>query len=241
MSRTEKIALSVFVVSLIIFCFLLVSLFVQRTSVGLVVSDEQEEVREEVLSAGGTCADSDGKNYGVRGSVRFCEGEICSDYVDGCSGTLLTEWYCDDGVQSVSYGCSLMCSLGACVDAVTRFSSSGSGSSSGGGGGGSSGDSVGSSSVSGQTFALGALDSEQTLELAVADVMQFAVLGTTYSLSLSSKTPSEAVFFSGSQSYSITVGTSQDLDLNGVGGREVTLKVKSINVITNKVKVILTP
>lgn len=66
--------------------------------------------------ASATCSDTDnGKNYSERGTA--CVGPTC--YTDNCSGTKLTEYYCNkNNLGSASYSCPYGCVNGACSKCV---------------------------------------------------------------------------------------------------------------------------
>jgi len=68
-----------------------------------------------------TCTDSDsGKNYFVKGTCTSCsytnQGGGCGAVIDTCSGSTLTECYCEgNNIASISYICPNCCIDGACV------------------------------------------------------------------------------------------------------------------------------
>jgi hypothetical protein len=62
------------------------------------------------------CIDTDyGKNYKMKGSVQYREGNVSIIKTDDCIGGELREWYCDKGeLAKEIYICSKGCLDGAC-------------------------------------------------------------------------------------------------------------------------------
>ncbi|PIN92951.1 hypothetical protein COU54_04945 [Candidatus Pacearchaeota archaeon CG10_big_fil_rev_8_21_14_0_10_31_24] len=121
-----------------------------------------------------------------------------------------------------------------CSDCPTESSSSSSSSSSSGGGGG------GASSTE---LDLGELLEIKTIDLGVGEISSFLINGESHTITIDSLTPTEIVFIvrSNPRTYSLIVGNEVGVDITGDGNNDVKIMLKSISIITNKAKIILTP
>ncbi|MBS3075284.1 hypothetical protein J4429_02375 [Candidatus Pacearchaeota archaeon] len=113
--------------------------------------------------------------------------------------------------------------------------SSGSSSSSGGGGGGEGG-------ASGKTYTLGELSGSQEKEIAKNDKIKFNISNLEHKLTLKNLTETTAVFTieSAKQTFSLIVRNEINVDVDGDGKSEISVFLKSINILTKKAKFILT-
>jgi len=188
------------------------------------------------------CTDSDsGLTYSLKGKVSYCISTGCSNEVDSCSGKRLKEWYCKSTEKNYEeHDCEYDCDNGACISLITKHKYAGG--SSGGGGGGGSGTS-GSSALpvtdSGQIYDLGALNSETTLEIVKGDSIGLDLGSNRYTLILEDNTPAQATIISGSQAFSLNIRESTNIDLNGDNASDVYVLLRSINLISKKVKLTL--
>ncbi len=243
--RKEKIALVTFVSSIFLIVILLLAAgFSRGGPTGYAVNNvsESSSVSQSVEKS---CTDSDGKDYGIKGNVNYCENRACTVKTDSCSGKTLTEWSCEnDEARSEEHACEFDCDFGTCINKVTAFDKKG-GFVSGGGGssGGGSSSSSGISETQQQIYELGALDSEKSAELITNEAIKFTLSGMQYTILLQSLSQTQATLAISSLSNSIVidVGKTQAIDLNSDGNSDISIKVKSINVISNKVKLVLTP
>ncbi len=94
-----------------------------------------------------------------------------------------------------------------------------------------------------QVYDLGTLDSEKSAEVIDNDVIKFTLSGTKYTILLQSSSQTQATLAISSLSNPVTinVGKTQTIDLNSDGNSDISIKVKSINIISKKVKLVLTP
>lgn len=244
--KKEKIAFVTFVSSLSLIVVLLLAVWLNSpTGYAVYDASDTDSISQGVQKS---CVDSDGKNYGIQGNVDYCENGECTTKTDLCSGKTLTEWLCENQeVRSDEHVCEFECDLGSCINKVTA-SIGGGGETyfiSGGGGGGGETSSTSSPSISEtqQIYDLGILDSEKSADVINKDVIKFTLSGTQYAIILQGSSPTQATLAISSLSGSIiiNVGKAQSVDLNGDGTSDVSIKVKSINVISNKVKLVLTP
>ncbi|MDO8460510.1 MAG: hypothetical protein Q7S74_05340 [Nanoarchaeota archaeon] len=242
--KKEKIALVTFVSSIFLIMILLLVMGLSGP-IGYVVNNVSDGSSISP-SAQKDCIDSDGKDYGIQGNVNYCENGVCVTKTDSCSGKKLTEWLCEnDEVRSEGYACEFECDFGACISKVTAFKRVGHSSGGGGlsGGGTSSSDSS-SISETQQVYDLETLDSEKSAEVISNEAIKFELSGIQYTIVLESSSQTQATLAINSVSNPITinVGKTQTIDLNSDGNSDISIKVKSINVIkNNKVKLILTP
>jgi len=112
---------------------------------------------------------------------------------------------------------------------------SGDGSSSSGSGGGDIG--------SGTTYVLGDLTSTKTVEVKDTENVKFNISGVGHVLTLRNHTETTATFTIRSETQTITLslGDEKKIDLNSDGISEISVKLKTINIISNKVTLVLTP
>jgi hypothetical protein len=114
-------------------------------------------------------------------------------------------------------------------DCVTASSSS----SSGGGGGGGGGSSP----------SLGELKTAMSYELAASGAVIFSFGGVNHTFSVLSITETQATITikSDPQTFVFTVGEEKNIDLDGDGKNDISVKLKSINIINKKANFIFTP
>ncbi|MFH1711181.1 MAG: hypothetical protein ABH840_02625 [Nanoarchaeota archaeon] len=114
--------------------------------------------------------------------------------------------------------------------------SSGSGPSSAGGGGGGGGGIA-------KVYSLGELISSRSVELLAGEKSVFNLSGVEHTLTLKSHTETTAkiTIQSSLQTFEMTVGDEINVDLDGDGSADVSIKLKSINIINLKAEFILTP
>lgn len=115
----------------------------------------------------------------------------------------------------------------------------------GGSSGGSSGLSDQSSSVSApstaNTYSIGSIDADETVELLKDDIVSFTFSGNGYYFTVQELSPVQVkLSISGvSSSVIVKVGEAREVDLNSDGVSDISIKLKSVNIISNKAKVIL--
>src|SRR3989344_7407106 len=132
--KKEKIALVTFASSVfLIMILLLINGFSNPT--GFVINNVSDSVSQpEAQSAQKSCADSDGKDYGIKGNVNYCKDGKCETKSDSCSGKTLIELLCEnEEIKSNEYLCEFDCDSGVCVNKVTKMRYFGSSGSDGGG------------------------------------------------------------------------------------------------------------
>jgi len=112
----------------------------------------------------------------------------------------------------------------------------GTGSGSGGGGGGGAGSST-------KIYNLGELTSSQAVEIANGDKTKFNISNVEHTLTLINYTQTTATITveSEKQTLTLTLEEEKQVDLNTDGIAEISLKLKSINMITGKVELIISP
>lgn len=239
----ETFALGIFIFSVATLFIFVFYAFYQSGITGKVVESPENkgEINPDVQQM--ACTDSDGgKAYSVKGVVNYCESDGCSTKEDSCSGKKLVEWYCRGNEKDYEErGCEVECDGGACVNIVKNYKYVGSSSGGGGGGGSSGAAATTEESSTGQNYDLGTLASEQQLELLKNDNLAFEIAGIDYVLLLSDNTPSQATIVGSGQTFILTVGSDNSIDLNSDGTSEIYLKIVSINIITNKIKLMLRP
>lgn len=201
-------------------------------------SDNSPQVSQSLAREG--CVDSDsGLNYQIKGIVSSCVGRDCVNSEDFCSSDTLTEYFCQDNKKdSKTYECDELCESGACAGRVTSFTYRGVS----GGGGGSSGTTttVVTVPIISQTFELGALTSEKTIEVLKDDKTYFTISGSEYFITMSDSSPTQVTLIvSGQPQFTLTVGDSKTFDLNSDGTNDAEIWLRSVNIITNKAKISL--
>jgi len=231
----EKLALGVFISSIALIVLLLFLVSFRQGITGGVIEDLKEEQKIAEFS----CEDSDnGRNYSVKGSVKYCNDNGCSSEQDSCSGDNLIEWFClDNNRDYEKVLCNFECDDGVCVDKVIKYKTSAGGV--GGGGSSSSSSSSGGGTTTtqtqGQIYELGELTSEQTLEVMKYDDIKFSINFNAYTLDVSDNTETLVSFSFSSQSIGISVGEETAIDLNSDSNQDIYIKVKSINLVTSKI------
>lgn len=115
---------------------------------------------------------------------------------------------------------------------------------SGGGGGGSSSSSSSGSSITvitGNILDIGELDSDRMVEIKKNEGVRFSVDGNEHTMTLSDNIPTEAyINIDNSPEITLIVGEEEkEFDLDDDGSIDFSVKLKSINIITHKVKLIL--
>ena len=229
--KQEKIAMGIFAVSLV-GIIILIGFIAVGGLTGRVIQENQADQAAESASS---CFDSDAQDFFTKGSVKLCENENCVTREDSCSNNRLTEYYCDGSeVKTLTKDCN--CDDGACVNLVTDYKYLGgsSGAGGGGGGGGSSGGGGETTTQVGQTYNLGELTSEQSVEAGNNDIIKFTA-GQEYSLGISGLTATQLSL----QGNVIVVGNEYSLDLNSDSINDIYAKAKSISIVTGKAKLIL--
>jgi len=240
----EKIALGVFIFSVLVLALLISTAILQtpREITGRAVEKTEEKTSVEISEK--SCADSDaGRNYGVKGEVSYCDSEgKCLSEEDFCSGKKLTERYCENNENKYEEKeCDVECDSGACLSIVTKYTQVVS--SRGGGGRGSSGGgtSGGVAAVeTGETHDIGQLSLEHTLEIAKNDEIKLNFGGQDYALTLKELTGAQATInINTGATLILAVGKEEKMDLNNDGITDGYIRVRNINTITGKVKITL--
>ena len=191
-----------------------------------------------------SCNDSDnGKKFFVKGVIDYCDtAGKCISEEDFCVGKKLTEGYCDqDEKKYEEYECDFDCDDGSCIELVKKYSYSykvgGSNF-----GESSSPESSGESVVveTGQIYDLGELTSENTLEIVKDDEIRFSISNEAYVFVLEGQTGTQVVIDYGlSRTLNLFVGDELELDINNDGILDISVRLRSINVITGKIKLTL--
>ncbi len=234
----EKIVLGILIFS-VLMIIVLAFIIIQGSMTGKVIEKVIET--EDKVAGKASCTDSDGKNYGIKGIVNYCEENgNCNAKEDSCSDKKLTEGYCENNeVKFEEHGCEDGCDNGACLIIAENYKTIVTGSGGGGssGGGVSSGGSV--SAPSGETYDLGELSGEQVLDIVKYDNVKFKISGQEHTLTLNDNTHTEATMSVGSNNLILSVGKDTNLDLNSDSVSDLYIKLKSINIISGKVKLVL--
>jgi|SRR3989338_3824013 len=165
------------------------------------------------------------------------EQQECSN---GCNPSNIAQ-VCSNGKWS-ECSSGKVCSLGQCVtpEKANRIIVRSSG---GGGGGGVAGSSGGGSTVttaSGATYELGTIEIEKSFELVKNDRAKFTIGNEGYSLSLQDNSATEATITIDSTTYTVKLSSTEQIDLNSDGTPEFSVKLKSINIISNKATFVIT-
>ncbi len=245
--NAEKIALGVFVFSILAVLILTPFTFLGNNITGNVVQDQETNTIQgetNVNLVQPTCSDSDsGKTYSVKGNVKYCNDKAeCSSKEDSCSGKKLIEWYCQNNERhSEEHECESDCDEGACVNLVNKYTYP---YSSGGGGGGSGGSSSGGGGTpavvnTGQTYSIGELSSENTLDIVRYDSIKFTISGTEHLINLQDNTNTLATISVDGITYPFNIGEEKRIDLNSDGNPELYIKLRSINTLNGKVTLTL--
>lgn len=239
---------------IIIGSVLIVLLVVVFSIIGLTKNNQTDisgRVIESLDKYNIKCSDSDnGKDYTKSGEVEYCDNEgKCSTESDQCSGKKLKEWYCDGYERKFEdHDCENECDNGECVSVVSEkkyiYTGSGnsySGGSSGGGSGGSGESSPVVSNEKVDNFNLGEIGSEHILEIEKGDNILFTMNNINYKINLEEKTDTQISLrlVGTSLLVNVTVGESKNVDINNDSNKDIYVKVKSINIVTSKVNIML--
>ena len=234
----EKIALGVFVLSVFSVIVLGVSSISKSNPTGAVIGAGGEAgVTQTGVSI---CSDSDeGKEYSLKGSVNYCDADgNCLKKIDSCSDSVLTEYYCKNNEYFYeNHECSDYCDEGACLSVASDYKYRvGRGGSGGSGGGPVDGGSSVASPAIGETYDLGELNSENTLEISKTDQIIFDLNGVEYTLYLQDFSQTEATIIGAGSDTGFVVNEDNRLDLNNDGTSDFYLKVRRISTASGKVK-----
>lgn len=237
----KRIALGIFVFSISVLFILIFVAFQKPKQITGQVGQDVEDIgdTEAVISEVVSCEDSDkGKDYSNRGTVYYCDSNGCYSEGDSCSDKKLIEWYCENNEKKFEvYECEYDCDRGTCVELVEDYKYSYTGGGGGGSGGGST-SSISTTIETGQTYNLGELSLEQHLEVFKNDIITFSISNNPYALSLTDNTETQITLISG-QTFILVVGNDNNLDLNSDSVSDIYVKVKSINLVTKKINLIL--
>jgi len=162
------------------------------------------------------------------GNIQSKSWSVTMGTTGSCSYTVTASATGDTGVASKDDSDSGTVSCNDCSS-----SSSSSSSSSGGGGGGGIGTTV---------ISIGELPSTYTAELSSGQNMGFNYSGERHFISVTNLTETSAtiVVESKKQTFSLSVGETKKIDLNNDSIAEIAVELRSINLITKKVKIIIT-
>jgi hypothetical protein len=239
----EKFAAGIFIVSVIAVLALSIIAFlpVQTSMTGEVIAsieDKETTPKEAKVS----CIDSDnGKEHFIKGVLEYCDNNGCLSKEDSCSGKKLIEGYCDSNEKNYEeYECDFDCYEGVCVNLVKEYKyKKGSGGSNGGGSGASSNPSTTVTDIS-QTYDLGELISESSLEIVKNERVKFIITGQEYTLTMTGNTESDATMITNDgQIFNLNTGSDKNIDLNSDGVSELYIKISLINTISHKVKIMM--
>lgn len=94
-----------------------------------------------------------------------------------------------------------------------------------------------------KVYTLGVLTESREVEMGSSERANFNISGGEHKLTLKNQSATTALIEieSKKQTFTMTVGDKIDVDLNENGTADISVKLKSINIITNKVKLIITP
>src|SRR3989344_2732602 len=134
------------------------------------------------------------------------------------------------------------CTDGTC-DAVlvTKFRYINNGGSSGGSSGLSDQSSTASIQSTASTYDIGSIDVDEIVELLNGDTVSFTLSGNGYYFVVQELSPIQIkLLISGlSSQVNVKVGEVQQIDITADGIPDISIKLKSVNIITNKAKLIL--
>lgn len=233
----ENVSLGVFVFSIIAFVFLLIISFTQSSITGNVLLNVDTLNME--TNDGRGCADTDGTNINIKGTVRSCVNGDCNDEQDSCSGDrIVVEWYCQSNeAKFQERQCSNECDDGVCLSALTEYTQEPStvGRS---GHGGSSGRraSPGPAIVA---YDVGDLSSEERLDVLNGEGVNVEFNGNAYVLVVTGIGKSELSMDVNGATVSFVVGSEKSVDLNSDSVGDIYIKVKAISTVNNKASLIL--
>lgn len=136
------------------------------------------------------------------------------------------------GVASKTYSAPSTITCTDCPVTSTTTSSSGGGA--GGAGGGAGGTSA---------FVVGNLDSAYTVELGIGGKLEFNITNEKHSLTVINITETEVKFEvqSNKQTFTLQVGKTVSVDLNEDGKEDISIFIKSINILSKKANFVITP
>ena len=236
----EKVFLTIGMFSILVAGIFSLSMF-DRSLTGKVIDSGEISTSSEIkTNIEISCKDSDnGKDYGIKGKVAYCEEAGCSEREDSCDEKILTEWYCNDKNKDYSQiSCDNECDVGACV-VIGKKIVTGSGGGSGGSSGGSSSDSGSSSSSepTGNTFNIGSLGIEETVNMAKYDNALFSISGKDYILNIRDVSEIQISATVGNTQFDLQVGSEKEFDLDG--DSDLNVKLKTINLLDNTAKIVL--
>lgn len=119
-----------------------------------------------------------------------------------------------------------------CTDCPTSSTESGTGGSGGGAGGGGAG---------GNIFSLGELTGIQTKDLGNGDKIKFNISSTEHTLTLIGlgETNATITIESEKQTFTLLIGDEKNVDLNADNIADISIKLKSINILTKKATFII--
>lgn len=245
--KSEKISLSIF-----IFCLVaLATLSLLAFSGGLTGKSITEIGKDKVLQNGAnkvSCTDSDnGQNYLIKGNTKYCgSDDNCFTKEDSCSGKTIVEQFCENNQAIyIEHECEVDCYEGTCVTLAKKFEYANKGDGGGGGGGGSEStttSTTNANSETAKTYNIGALTSEQTLELSKNENIRFIIGTMEYTLTLKNFDETQAtITTNNAQKLILTVGDKQNIDLNDDGVAEIYAKARALNVISGKIKMTIGP
>jgi hypothetical protein len=154
--------------------------------------------------------------------------------IQGTSGTCrFTISAAAEGIGGIASKIDSTPSSITCSDCPSGGSNGGSGS--GGGGSGGGGEE--------KDYMLGALVLGQEVELSDGEVAKFNISKIEHKLTLKNHTTTSALITieSEKQTFDLILNQEKNIDLNGDGSAEIFLKLKSVNIVTNKVIIIVSP
>jgi hypothetical protein len=234
----DQIALGVFGFSVAVIVVLLVLAFSQNIRMSGRAVQEIGGGQASASLGEITCSDSDGRNYDIKGVLNYCDENGCIANEDSCNGRMLIEWYCENNDKKYEERlCEYTCDDGICLGYVTKFSYPYAGG--GGGGGDSSTGSSGGAAASVNIRDLGDLTSETTLEIIDNENIRFAIGGRSYLLILKGHSETEARLITGSDDFTLGIGGDRKIDLSGDSVPDLYIFLRSVNVLTGKVKITL--
>ncbi|MBI2452141.1 hypothetical protein HYV50_03625 [Candidatus Pacearchaeota archaeon] len=159
-----------------------------------------------------------------------------------CSGTQCnpknSQQICING-QWASCPSDQVCNLGNCVTPKTIFLAAGSGG--GGGGGGSSSSSPASPETPETTTSLGEITGGMPEEISLGEKALFTINSTEHSVKLQQLTETTTIVqVKNGDSFTISLGEEKLMDDDNNGQNDFSIQLRSINIILNKAKFIIT-
>ena len=231
----------------IVFFAFFVSLFLSQTVFNLTgesildlnnlenSNSNEERIVDNIVERKGICIDSDGGiNYDEKGTTKFCDGDgVCRAEEDYCSARRINEWYCEDGKLAIEkfYTCPETCYQGACGE-IKKY-----------GGGGSplnEGDSSAASTSSSQSYIWNESLSFFRIDLKNGDNVLFNINESEYKLILNNLLVDSAYISIGNENSNLFVSETKTFDLNTDNVSDVSVKLKSINILNQEASFDLT-